>query len=254
LAARYHAPVSIPVVVGAALAGAAWGMVLPGLVDRYAVTWPEGEPRPPWRRTCAHCDGGRPRWWRSSGPCAGCGRRPTPSRWVTVPVAAAGCGIVAASVRPSAALPAFLLLAAIAVPLALVDLKVLRLPDPLLGVALAGGVPLLVVAALADGSPGRLLRAGLAALACGALYVALALVPGSQLGFGDVKLGAVLGLFLGWLGWFPVAAAVVLAPLMNLPLVMALLVTGRANRKTPVPYGPGMLAAAVAAIVLTALR
>jgi leader peptidase (prepilin peptidase)/N-methyltransferase len=79
-------------------------------------------------------------------------------------------------------------------------------------------------------------------------------VPGSQLGFGDVKLGAVLGLFLGWLGWFPVAAAVVLAPLMNLPLVMALLVTGRANRKTPVPYGPGMLAAAVAAIVLTALR
>lgn len=151
-------------------------------------------------------------------------------------------------------LPAFLLLAAIAVPLALVDLKVLRLPDPLVGTALVGGVVLLVVASVVERDAGALLRAGIAALACGVGYATLALLPGSPLGFGDVKLGAVLGLYLGWLGWFAVVAGVLLAPLLNLPLVIALVIAGRAGRKTAVPYGPAMLVAAIAATVLAVLR
>jgi leader peptidase (prepilin peptidase) / N-methyltransferase len=152
------------------------------------------------------------------------------------------------------ALPAFLLLAALAVPLALIDLKVLRLPDPLVGTALLGGVALLAVAAAAAGTPDDLLRAFAAAALSGLAYVVLALVPGSQLGVGDVKLGAVLGLYLGWLGWFAVVAGVVLTPVVNLPLIIALLVTRRAGRKTAVPYGPAMLAGAVVAIVLIGLR
>jgi leader peptidase (prepilin peptidase)/N-methyltransferase len=131
---------------------------------------------------------------------------------------------------------------------------VLRLPDPLVVTGLVGGVLLLTAAALVGETFDGLLRAGLAALVCGAGYFVIALIPRSQLGFGDVKLGAVLGLYLGWLGWFAVAAGVVLAPILNLPLVLGLLVAGKAGRRTSVPYGPALIAGAIAAVILTALR
>jgi leader peptidase (prepilin peptidase)/N-methyltransferase len=249
----YHAPVLVPV-LAAALAGACWGLVLPGLVNRYAVEWPDGAPQPPWRSTCAGCGVERPRWWRSSGRCPGCGRRPAPGWPVTVPLSAAVWAAIAAAVGLTPALPAFLLLAAVAVPLALVDLRVLRLPDPLVGTAFVGGVALLAVAAAVEGTADPLLRAGAGALTCAVGYLALALVPRSQLGFGDVKLGAALGLYLGWLGWYAVVAGAVLAPVVNLPLVIGLVIAGRAGRKTAVPYGPAMLAGAVVALVLAGLR
>src|SRR5207247_1963641 len=111
--------------------------------------------------------------------------------------------------------------------------KVLRLPDPLLVAAFVGGATLLAAAAAAQWSWAGLLRAGVASVLCGVGYLALALVPWSQFGFGDVKLGAVLGLYLGWLGWFAVVAGVVLASVVNLPLVLGLVITRRAGRKTP---------------------
>jgi leader peptidase (prepilin peptidase) / N-methyltransferase len=245
--------VSLPWVVAAGVGGACWGALVPGLVSRYAVAWPEGDERPPaWRSACAHCGNARPRWWLASGACAACGRTPAPGRWVTVPGTAALCAAVAAGVGTTAALPAFLLLAALAVPLAAVDLLVLRLPDPLVGALAAGGVVLLGLAALVDRDGAALLRAGLAAVACGAGYLLIALVLRSQLGFGDVKLGAVLGLLLGWLGWPAVVAGVVLAPLVNLPLVLALLVSGRADRRSGAPFGPAMMAAAILAAIFVA--
>lgn len=240
--------------VAAALAGSCWGIVLPGLVNRYAVEWPDGAPQPPWRSTCAHCGVDRPRWWRSSGRCPECGRRPNPGPWLTVPLSAAVWAVAAAAVGPVPELPAFLLLAGVAVPLALVDLKVLRLPDPLVGAAVAGGSALLAVAAVVEHTAIPLLRGFAAAAICGVGYLTLALIPRSQLGFGDVKLGAVLGLYLGWLGWYAVVAGVVLTPLVNLPLVIGLIVTRRAGRKTVMPYGPAMLAAALVALIFATLQ
>ncbi|MEV1146273.1 A24 family peptidase [Micromonospora sp. NPDC049799] len=244
----------LPLVVVAALAGAGWGFLVPGLVDRYAVEWPDGTPQPPWRTACPHCHADRAAWWRATPDCAGCGDHPWPGRLLTVPLSAAACGLVAYAIGPDPVLPAFLLLAGLAVPLALVDLRVLRLPDPLVGAAFLGGVVLLVVATAAAQSVTSLARAGAAGLACGASYLTLALLPRSQLGFGDVKLGAVLGLYLGWLGWPVVVTGVLLAPLVNLPLVVGLLIVRRAGRRTLVPYGPAMLAAAVAAVVVGAVR
>lgn len=241
--------VLLPLVAVATVAGAGWGMLVPGLVDRYAVPWPDGQPKPPWRSTCSGCGTASPPWWRSSGRCRGCRRRQFPGRAVTVPLSAATCGITAVAVGTTPALPAFLLLAALAVPLTLVDLRVLRLPDPLVGAAFAGGAALLVLAALVDQAAPALARGLLAALLCAAGYLTFALLPRSPLGFGDVKLGAVLGLHLGWLGWPAVTAGVLLAPLVNLPFVGGLLITRRAGWRTPVPYGPAMLAAALVAML-----
>ncbi|MGN9775188.1 prepilin peptidase [Micromonospora sp. H33] len=240
----------LPLVAAATVAGAGWGLLLPGLIDRYAVEWPDGQPKPPWRSACPDCATASPPWWRSTGRCLECGRRPVPGSAVTVPLSAAAGAAAAVAAGPSWALPAFLLLAALAVPLALVDLRVLRLPDPLVGAAFLGGVVLLAVAALAEEAVPALVRGALAVVVCAAGYLALALLPRSPLGFGDVKLGAVLGLHLGWLGWPAVGAGVVLAPLVNLPLVAGLLITRRAGWRTPVPYGPAMLGAALLAMLV----
>jgi leader peptidase (prepilin peptidase)/N-methyltransferase len=246
--------VLVPVVVAAAVAGAGWGFLVPGLVDRFAVPWPDGAPRPRWRRSCRHCGADRRHWWLMSGRCRACGHRPSPGRTLTVPLSAAAWALVAAGVGADAALPAFLVLAAVAVPLALVDVTVLRLPDPLVATAFGAGVVLLAAVAVTTGTPGRLLRAAGAAAACGALYLLLALLPGSGMGFGDVKLGAVLGWYLGWLGWFAVVLGVVLTPLVNLPFLVAALANRDIDRRKSMPYGPAMLLAAVLATVLTGLR
>ncbi|WP_018221981.1 prepilin peptidase [Salinispora pacifica] len=233
----------------AAVAGAGWGLLLPGLIDRYAVYWPSGRPRPAWRSACPDCAGARSPWWRAPRRCPDCRRPLTPGWAVTVPLTAAVTGIVGGGVGATWVLPAFLLLAALGVPLAAVDLRVLRLPDPLVGAVAGGGLALLLLAAVADPAFPALGRALLAAALCGVGYLSLTLLPRSQLGFGDVKLGAALGLYLGWLGWPTVVTGVLLAPLVNLPLVGVLLVTGRAGRRTPIPYGPAMLGAAIAAVV-----
>jgi leader peptidase (prepilin peptidase)/N-methyltransferase len=148
------------------------------------------------------------------------------------------------------ALPAFLLVAAVGLVLVPVDLACLRLPDPLVAAVAGGGGLGLVGAALATGAPGRLLPALAGAALSFTGYVVLALLPGSRLGFGDVKLAAALGLPLGWLGWPTLGLGLLLPHLLNGVAVLALLATRRVRRDTALPFGPAILAGAGLAMLL----
>jgi leader peptidase (prepilin peptidase)/N-methyltransferase len=245
----------VPAAVGfAALLGAAWGALLPGLVHRYAVEWPVDQRRPEPRLACGGCGAAVRPWPRPAWRCGRCGTRFGPPAALTVPLSTVVCGLLAAAVGARPELPAYLVVGALGVLLAFVDLAVLRLPDRLVLAAFAGCAVLLPTAAVTTGHGGPLLRAVLGAVASQLLYLGLALLPGSQLGWGDVKLGGVLGLLLGWSGWFALAAGLVLPPLLNLPVVVARLANGGAGRKTLVPYGPAMLTGALAGLVLSVLR
>ena len=80
----------------------------------------------------------------------------------------------------------------------------------------------------------------------------LALLPGSRLGFGDVKLAAVLGLPLGWLGRpTPCWLGLLLPHLLHGVLVLGLLAARRVRRDTLLPLGPALLAGAWLAVLLT---
>ncbi|MEU7618035.1 A24 family peptidase [Micromonospora rifamycinica] len=171
------------------------------------------------------------------------------------PIGVAAVGMVvfgglAAARGSEPALPAFLLVAAVGLVLAVVDLASLRLPDPLVGAAALGGGAALTGAAVAAGAPGRLLLALVGAVLSGLLYVVLALLPRSRLGFGDVKLAAALGLPLGWLGWPTLWLGLFLPHLLNGVLVLALLAAGRVRRDTALPFGPALLTGAWLAILL----
>jgi leader peptidase (prepilin peptidase)/N-methyltransferase len=174
--------------------------------------------------------------------------------WHGALVGAAVFGAVGWALGPVAGLPAFLLVAGLGVPLAWIDLACLRLPDPLVGAAFVGAVALLSVASIVDGSGVPLVRAVLAAAVLASGYLILALLPGANLGFGDVKLAGVLGLLLGWLGWRAVLLGAVLPPVINGPIALALLISGRARRRTQPPRGPALLAGALLAVVFATHR
>ncbi|MFI6782255.1 prepilin peptidase [Micromonospora sp. NPDC050276] len=148
------------------------------------------------------------------------------------------------------ALPVFLVVAAVGLVLARVDLVCLRLPDPLVlgaGLLALGG---LTAAALLSGTPGRLVGALGGATVAGVTHVLLALLPGSRLGFGDVKLAAVLGLPLGWLGRDALLAGLLLPHVLHGGLVLGLLAARKVHRNTLLPLGPALLTGAWLAALL----
>jgi leader peptidase (prepilin peptidase)/N-methyltransferase len=77
-----------------------------------------------------------------------------------------------------------------------------------------------------------------------AFYFVLMFVYPAGMGFGDVKLAGVLGLYLGWVGWGAVLVGAFGAFLLGGVVSVALIATGRATRKSGIPFGPFMLAGA----------
>ena len=150
-------------------------------------------------------------------------------------------------------LPAFLLLAVVGVLLAVVDLQHRLLPNRVVLPSLAAGTALLLVPALADGAWDGLLRAVLGAAALFAVYLSLALVSPGGLGMGDVKLAALLGLYLGWLGWGAVVLGALAGFVVQALVALVLLATRRIGLRGELPFGPAMLAGAALVIGATAL-
>lgn len=146
-------------------------------------------------------------------------------------------------------LPAYLVVGALGVAMAYVDLREHRLPDWFTLPALAGAAVLLGAAAAGTGEWGTYGRAGAAAAACLGFYFVLVLIRPAELGLGDVKLAAVLGLLLGWVGWSTVILGVFLGFLVGGVVGIGLLVAGRAERHSSIPFGPAMLVGALLALL-----
>jgi leader peptidase (prepilin peptidase) / N-methyltransferase len=109
---------------------------------------------------------------------------------------------------------------------------------------------LLALAVVAVPAPAAELgRAAAGMVALYGLFLLLALSHPAGLGFGDVKLAGLLGLATAWLGWgtwyVALLAAFVCGGLAGLVLVLS----GRAGRRTEIPFGPAMLAGALVAVL-----
>jgi leader peptidase (prepilin peptidase)/N-methyltransferase len=139
---------------------------------------------------------------------------------------------------------AILYLAAASIVLALIDIDTHTLPNQVVPPSyLIGGV-LLVAAALSQGDYGRLAGAGVGLAVLWSLYFLLAILSPGGMGFGDVKLAGLLGLYLGWLGWGPLVVGAFSAFLLCGCFALALLVTRRVGRSGGIPFGPWMLSGA----------
>lgn len=134
-------------------------------------------------------------------------------------------------------LPAETVLMGGLVALAFIDLDSLLLPRVVVypvGVAVTA---FLVLAATAQGSWHRLLIAAVCAAAELAVLFSINWISPRALGFGDVRLGPFIALGLGWLGWRYAFFGFLAANLIGAVVGIWLIATGRAGRKTPIPFG-----------------
>jgi len=141
-------------------------------------------------------------------------------------------------------LVAFLWLAGVSVALAVIDLEHHRLPDAIVLPSYAVGGALLVVSSILVGDWAALARAAIGLASLFAFYLIAALSYPGGMGFGDVKLAGVLGLYLAWLGWGEFAVGAFAAFLLGGLFAVVLLVTRRVQRTGGIPFGPWMLAGA----------
>lgn len=149
-------------------------------------------------------------------------------------------------------LPAYLYLAAVGITLVAIDLDVHRLPDPIVLPSFPILLVLLVLGSWGTGEWGALVRAVIAAVVLLAGYFLLALFSpgGSSLGLGDVKLAGLMGLVLGWLGWWPVLIGIYAGFILGGVLAVVLLVTRRRGLKSFIAYGPPIIVGAFVGVLL----
>jgi leader peptidase (prepilin peptidase)/N-methyltransferase len=220
----------------------------------YRVPIDESVVSPPSR--CPSCGGPiRPRhnipvlgWLSLHGRCYDC-KTPISARY---PLVEAATGVLFAAVtwRLLAidlpwAVPAYLYLAAAGVALTMIDIDVKRLPDKIVLPSYPIVAGLLAIAALGEGDWWPLARATLGAAALFTFYFALAFANPAGMGFGDVKLAGVLGALMGYLSWSALIVATFGAFLLGAVVGITLIVTRRGGRKTAIPFGPFMIAAAL---------
>ncbi|MGV8852778.1 MAG: prepilin peptidase [Rhodoglobus sp.] len=187
-------------------------------------------------------------WLLLRGKCRDCGEPISPRYPLVEATTAIAFGIVAAVVGAETnliwTLPAFLYLAAVSVALTLIDLDTRTLPNKIVLPSIAAGIALLALASGGTGNWGSFVGAIAGAAALFVFYLVVAIISPRGMGMGDVKLAAVLGLYLGWLGWGVLAVGAFAAFLFGGVFAIALLLIGRARRRTAIPFGPWMIAGA----------
>lgn len=212
-----------------------------------AVPWPRWAPVPPRlfsRAPCPHCH------HRARGD-------------VLVPLLlAVSCAALAFRFDVGFELLAFVFLAAVLVPVAVIDSQVHRLPDRLVLPAYPIAFLLLGIAAL-WGGPEPLLGAGIGFVGLTALYGLAGLLFRRGIGGGDIKIVGLLGAYLGWTGVLNIVVAFYLWSLLSAVYGIAAAtvrwrsapepatwrVAVREARGTVVPLGPFMAVGTLGAVI-----
>ncbi len=187
-------------------------------------------------------------WILLGGKCRYCDA-PISRRYPFVEALTAGLfALVGWRIGLSAALPAFLVLVAFLVALAAIDIDTTTLPRTLVYGSAASGTVLLGLASLV-GDEWR--RMGWAAIGAASVYVVFRVIHAvarGGFGYGDVRLGALLGGHLGWLGLAYVPIGIFMGFVLGSVVGVALMVSARADRRTALPFGPFLAAGAVLTI------
>lgn len=164
------------------------------------------------------------------GRCRACAM-PIPWRYPLVEAVTAALFLAAYEAfgpTPDAVVAAVLL--ASLVVITAIDLQCQIIPDVI-------SLPGILAGCLANVATGRVpwVDSLLGIVVGGGLFMIIILASGGGMGGGDMKLGAMLGAFLGWkVVLVAVFAAVILGGL----LALGLLASGKRGRKDPIPFGP----------------
>ncbi len=154
---------------------------------------------------------------------------------------------------PPLVLLGYLMFFTAAVALSAIDLVTLRLPDRIVGPLLMISIVLVVVASLLNHDAVQIRFALLGgAVYFGFLLLAHLVMP-AGMGFGDVKLSAVMGLYVGWVTIDGLAAVTATLYAMIIGFVVGsaagIVVFAFRRGSKPYPFGPFLLFGAVVVIL-----
>jgi leader peptidase (prepilin peptidase)/N-methyltransferase len=128
------------------------------------------------------------------------------------------------------------------------DLSHGLIPRRLVYPALATVAALFVVIAGVDGEGHRLWTAGIGAVATFAVLFVIWWLAPRGIGFGDVRLSALIGLATGWIGLLDVYVAVVSGFVVGLLFGIATMGLRGTGRRTRIPFAPALAAGAIVAV------
>jgi leader peptidase (prepilin peptidase)/N-methyltransferase len=179
------------------------------------------------------------------GRCKGCGKGISPRYPLVEAITALLFGYAAWRFGPSLATAGALLFIAALVALTCIDFDTQLLPDDItLPLVWAG----LLVNLNSSFVPLDQAVIGAAAgyLALWSVYWLFKLATGKEgMGYGDFKLLAAIG---AWLGWQMLPAVILLSSLVGAVVGIALIVLARHGRNVPIPFGPYLAAAGLIAL------
>lgn len=170
------------------------------------------------------------------------------------------CGIIAGvsggllgwSLGTSPALVAWLLLAVSGAVLGYIDSRTRFLPSAIIWPTYLLVGLALVIGSAASGEWGALRRAVIAGVVAFVVFYLLWWVFPGGVGFGDVRLSGLLGLALGWLGWGELVTGLYGGFFLGAVLGILLTLAKVFKRKQLFPFGPFMLAGALAGVLVGA--
>lgn len=187
--------------------------------------------------------------------CASCGSAAWPDWW-HVPVASAlTCAITMVSFGWHAAVLPYLVLSIAGAAISAIDLRTMLIPRAIVWITAAALIASIAAASLwlwlSDREVGGLLvdaakHAALGALIFGGLFAIIATISPNGMGWGDVRLAAVLGLALGWIDLMLVLAGLMASSAVG--LIGGLAVKGLKNRHEAFPFGPALVAGTLLAV------
>ena len=177
-------------------------------------------------------------WLR--GRCRRCGMRISPRYPIVEGLTAAALAAVYLAFGPTGDFMVAAVLLATLVVVTAIDLQHQLIPDVIT-------LPGIVVGLAANLAIGHVswLDSVIGIVMGGGLFLVIILVSRGGMGGGDMKLGAMLGAFLGWKALlFALFAAIVLGGVV----AIAVLVSGLRGRKDPIPFGPFLAAGGAMAL------
>jgi leader peptidase (prepilin peptidase)/N-methyltransferase len=152
------------------------------------------------------------------------------------------------------ALVPYLALFMVLIALSLIDIDTLRLPDRLVFPSIAAALVAIAVISSLEYTSAAIAHALVGALLYFGVLLLAHLVYPAGMGFGDVKMSFLMGLFLGWPAGdtLQVAGLVVWAMFIGFGLgsAVGIVVLVFKRRSTPYPFGPFLALGAVAGMLL----
>lgn len=188
-------------------------------------------------------------WILLRGRCRHCSTPISPRYPIIELLTAVLFALAALRFELSVELPAFGMLFAVLLSVTAIDIELRIIPKRIVWFSMGVGLALFSISAIADGRPGRLFGAAGGAGAAFLFFFVIHLISPRGMGFGDVRLAAVLGLFLGWLSLWHVGLGLFLGFVSGGVAGVAAVVAGR-SRKSALPFAPFLSLGAVIAVLV----